>query len=212
MPGPTVRLYDAAAQLGDADYRADRGVFFRSMHGTLNHLLTADWVWMHRFTGEGPSPDRLDTIQHERLADLRAAREAQDRRIAAYIDSLDEARLAGSIRYRRIRDARRIRPAADAGARSFLQPPDPPSRPGAFGAVQLRPARPGARSAGLSARGGRGLPLKDGNLTGRGHNCSLDGNLMLRKPRRRLSSKHGRQAMCSSDPREDAVLRAASSG
>ncbi len=96
------RLYDAAAQLGDADYRADRGVFFRSMHGTLNHLLTADWVWMHRFTGEGPSPGRLDTIQHERLADLRAAREAEDRRIAAYIDSLDEGRLAGSIRYRRV--------------------------------------------------------------------------------------------------------------
>jgi len=50
------RLYDAAAQLSDADYRADRGAFFKSMHGTLNHLLTADWVWMHRFTGQGPSP------------------------------------------------------------------------------------------------------------------------------------------------------------
>jgi uncharacterized damage-inducible protein DinB len=72
------------------------------MHGTLNHLLTADWVWMHRFTGQGPSPDRLDAVQHERFSDLRAAREAEDRRIAAYIESLDEARLAGSIRYRRV--------------------------------------------------------------------------------------------------------------
>ena len=96
------RLYDAAAQLSDADYRADRGVFFKSMHGTLNHLLTADWVWMHRFTGQGPSPDRLDTINHERLADLRAVREAEDRRIVAYVDGLDEAQLAGSIRYRRV--------------------------------------------------------------------------------------------------------------
>ena len=96
------RLYDAAALLGDADYRADRGGFFRSMHGTLNHLLTTDRVWMHRFTGQGPAPDRLDAIQHDRLADLRAAREAEDRRIAAYIDSLDETRLAGSISYLRI--------------------------------------------------------------------------------------------------------------
>jgi uncharacterized damage-inducible protein DinB len=96
------RIYDAAAALSDAEYRADRGVFFKSMHGTLNHLLTADWVWMHRFTGQGPSPDRLDTIQHERLADLRLAREAEDRRIVGYIDSLDDARLAGSIRYRRV--------------------------------------------------------------------------------------------------------------
>ncbi len=96
------RLYDAAAQLGDADYRADRGVFFKSMHGTLNHLLTADWVWMHRFTGQGPSPERLDVIQHEHLPDLRAAREAEDRRIAAYVESLDDSKLAGSIRYRRV--------------------------------------------------------------------------------------------------------------
>ena len=36
------RLYDAAAELSDTDYRADRGAFFKSMHGTLNHLLTAD--------------------------------------------------------------------------------------------------------------------------------------------------------------------------
>ena len=72
------------------------------MHGTLNHLLTTDRVWMHRFTAQGPSPDRLDAIQHEGRADLRVAREAEDRRIAAYVDGLDEAALAGSIRYRRV--------------------------------------------------------------------------------------------------------------
>jgi uncharacterized damage-inducible protein DinB len=96
------RLYDAAAQLSDTEYRADRGVFFKSMHGTLNHLLTTDRIWMKRFTGEGEAPDRLDTILHERLADLRAARDAEDRRIVAWIDSLDEARLKGVIRYRRV--------------------------------------------------------------------------------------------------------------
>ena len=96
------RLYDAAAELSDTDYRADRGAFFKSMHGTLNHLLTADRVWMHRFTGEGPSSTALDTVNHERLAALRAAREAEDRRISAYVDGLDEVQLAGSIRYRRV--------------------------------------------------------------------------------------------------------------
>ena len=47
------RLYDAAATLSDSDYRADRGAFFKSMHGTLNHLLAADRIWMKRFTGTG---------------------------------------------------------------------------------------------------------------------------------------------------------------
>jgi uncharacterized damage-inducible protein DinB len=96
------RLYDAAAKLSDADYRADRGAFFKSMHGTLNHLLTADRVWMHRFTGQGPSPDKLDAIQHERLADLGVARAAEDRRIIDYVDGLSEQQLEGTIRYRRV--------------------------------------------------------------------------------------------------------------
>jgi len=96
------RLYDAAAELSDAEYRADRGAFFKSMHGTLNHLLTADQVWMQRFTGQGPTHARLDTIHHEQLSALRRAREAEDRRIVAYIDGLTEAQLAGTIRYRRV--------------------------------------------------------------------------------------------------------------
>lgn len=96
------RLYDAAAGLSDADYRADRGAFFKSMHGTLNHLLATDYIWMKRFTGEGEAPDRLDTIVHERVADLRTAREAEDRRIVRWIGGLDETRLAGTIRYRRV--------------------------------------------------------------------------------------------------------------
>jgi uncharacterized damage-inducible protein DinB len=96
------RLYEAAALLSDAEYRADKGAFFKSMHGTLNHLLATDRIWMKRFTGEGEAPDRLDAIVYERLADLRTAREAEDRRIVGYITSLDEERLRGVIRYRRV--------------------------------------------------------------------------------------------------------------
>ena len=96
------RLYDTAARLTDEQYRADCGAFFRSMHGTLNHLLTADWVWMHRFTGQGPSPIKLDTINYETLAELRMARAAEDRRIAAYVEGLSDRQLAGTIRYRRV--------------------------------------------------------------------------------------------------------------
>ena len=95
------RLYDAAPA-SDADYRADKGAFFKSMHGTLNHLLATDRIWMKRFTGEGEAPDRLDAILHEKLADLGAARTAEDRRIVAYVDGLDDERLRGVIRYRRV--------------------------------------------------------------------------------------------------------------
>jgi uncharacterized damage-inducible protein DinB len=96
------RLYAAAAALSDAEYRADKGAFFKSMHGTLNHLLTTDRIWMKRFTGEGDAPERLDAILHEDFAGLRTAREAEDRRIVAWVTGLDEPALKGVIRYRRV--------------------------------------------------------------------------------------------------------------
>jgi len=94
------RLYDAAAKVADADYRADRGAFFKSLHGTLNHLLLGDVIWMQRFTGEGMLPKTLDEILHDDFATLRAARRAMDDRISRYVGALSEADLARPIRYR----------------------------------------------------------------------------------------------------------------
>lgn len=94
------RLYEAAAQLSDEDYRADRGAFFKSVHGTFNHILVADRIWLRRFTGEGEVANRLDAILFESLSDLKEARRKEDERIVAYIDGLSEADVAGRIRYR----------------------------------------------------------------------------------------------------------------
>ena len=96
------RLYDAASRLTAEQYRADRGAFFRSVHGTLNHLLVTDRIWMQRFTGEGDAPDRLDAILFESFEELRAACEAEDRRIVRFVDGLDDRRIAGTIKYRRV--------------------------------------------------------------------------------------------------------------
>jgi uncharacterized damage-inducible protein DinB len=96
------RLYAAAAELSDAHYRTDRGAFFKSMHGTLNHLLVTDRIWMRRITGEGDAPDRLDAILFHDLSKLRAAREAEDARIVDHVSGLTEEQLAGVIRYRRV--------------------------------------------------------------------------------------------------------------
>jgi uncharacterized damage-inducible protein DinB len=96
------RLYSAVSELSEADYRADRGAFFRSIHGTLNHLLATDRIWLQRFTGVGDAPDRLDAILFERFDELRRARDQEDRRITAYVVSLDDAALGGVITYRRV--------------------------------------------------------------------------------------------------------------
>lgn len=107
------RVYDAAARLSDDDYRADHGAFFGSVHGTLNHLLVADRIWMHRLSGEGPSPTRLDAILHDDFASLRLAREAEDARIAAYVASLAPSDLEGTIAYRTISNPANIEQRLD---------------------------------------------------------------------------------------------------
>jgi len=94
------RLNEATAQVSDADYRADRGAFFKSLHGTLNHLLVGDRIWMHRFTSNGDLPASLDAILYEDFAALRAARRAEDQAISRYVTGLSDDELASTIRYR----------------------------------------------------------------------------------------------------------------
>ncbi len=96
------RIYDAAAKLADADYRAERGAFFGSVHRTLNHILVGDRIWMRRFSNEGPTYSALDAVPCNDLASLRVEREAEDRRIIGFIDGLDDDRLAATFTYRTI--------------------------------------------------------------------------------------------------------------
>ena len=84
------RVYDDAATLSDEVRKRPLGLFFSSIHGTLNHMLVADYIWMRRFTGEGPQPERLNQILHEVFAELRAAREAEDERIVRFVTSVSD--------------------------------------------------------------------------------------------------------------------------
>ena len=96
------RLYAAAADLSESEYRADHGAFFGSIHGTLNHLLVTDRIWMQRMSGTGESYSRLDLILHEELSELRAARGAEDERIIGWVDTLDDDALSGTFSYMRV--------------------------------------------------------------------------------------------------------------
>jgi len=84
------RMYDDAATLSDSVRKQPAGLFFGSLHGTLNHLLVADYIWMRRFTGEGPQPERLNQILHDDFPALRMARERLDDRIFAFVTGTDE--------------------------------------------------------------------------------------------------------------------------
>jgi len=94
------RLYRMAASLPDESYKRAVGVYFKSLHGTLNHILVADSIWMRRLTGAGNHPDRLDAIMFDRLPALDAARMALDARIIEFVESLTDSHLEEMWEYR----------------------------------------------------------------------------------------------------------------
>lgn len=125
------RLYDAAQRLDDAQRKCDRGAFFGSIHGTLNHVLVGDKLWLGRFARLGSFPmlteERLalpgfaglDMQLHDRFEPLRRDREALDAAIEAFAAGLDPALLAGPLRYTTTAGAPRCLPVWQALSHFF---------------------------------------------------------------------------------------------
>src|SRR3546814_15288556 len=67
------RLYAAAATLPADELARDRGAFFGSILGTLNHLVVADTIWLQRFAKLPAQHAALDAVRAlpapERLVD-----------------------------------------------------------------------------------------------------------------------------------------------
>jgi len=99
------RLYKMAGALPDEMYRRDVGAYFKSLHGTLNHLLVADRIWMHRLTGIGDHPDELNAKLFDDLSSLHSARLEEDDRIIGLVNSLSESALEETCAYRTLSGA-----------------------------------------------------------------------------------------------------------
>ena len=107
------RLYAVCRELSPEEYHRARPAFFGSIHGTLNHLLVADRIWLDRFTGRPPRHARLDEQLCATLDELEAARRAEDDRIAEAVGGLEEADLRREVRYATTSGAPQATPAAD---------------------------------------------------------------------------------------------------
>ena len=100
----TERLLRAADALPEADYRRDLGLFFRSIHGTLNHLLVGEHqLWFVRFS-EGSSPRvALDAEAEPDRPVLDARLRAGAARWEPLVKSVAPARWEGSLDYTTMR-------------------------------------------------------------------------------------------------------------
>jgi uncharacterized damage-inducible protein DinB len=107
------RLIGLIEGVPDEDLLRDRGAFFGSVLGTLNHLYVADILWMRRLKNHSTAaavadidsfetPSNLNDLLFVRLADFKAPRARLDALISAYVASLSEADLVTSLSYRRV--------------------------------------------------------------------------------------------------------------
>jgi uncharacterized damage-inducible protein DinB len=93
------RLYASCAELSDAVRKQTRPAFFKSIHGTLNHIMVGDRIWLARFEGREVPSTGLDAILYDDFEALRAARSEEDIRIEDFAAGVTDAFLAGTIRY-----------------------------------------------------------------------------------------------------------------
>lgn len=113
------RLYAEARAVSEESYRKDVGAFFRSLHGTLNHLILTDRIWMRRFTGKGEHPSELNAIMFDDLPSLEAARTAEDARIIEYVEGLSEEEIDRDFSYSTTKGAPQSFPLRDLLAHWF---------------------------------------------------------------------------------------------
>ena len=113
------RLYAHASSLSDEAYRRDVGAYFKSLHATLTHILVADRIWLHRLTGTGERPKALNAILFEDLASLRAARVAEDRRIADFVDGLAPDDIQRELTFQSLKGAPHSQPIGEILAHVF---------------------------------------------------------------------------------------------
>jgi uncharacterized damage-inducible protein DinB len=87
------RIYAAAGKMTDAERREHRRMFWGSLHGTLNHLVWGDRVWMFRFAG-WPEPEQRIKQSNQLYADfaeLSIERARTDADISAWAAGVEQA-------------------------------------------------------------------------------------------------------------------------
>jgi uncharacterized damage-inducible protein DinB len=105
-------IYLAALDLSHEELTSDRGSFFGSVIGTLNHILVADIIWLKRFAAhpehlssldylsQKALPEKLSSILFGELTALREERAVLDKVILDFANQLSSEILATNLSYK----------------------------------------------------------------------------------------------------------------
>ncbi len=98
------KLYETAATLTDEERKKNLGAFFGSVHGTLNHLLFGDRIWLRRFGVTDAGEMRAGSAAYGQdlfdvFAELRSERAKTDVVVDRWAKSLTDELLVAPLRY-----------------------------------------------------------------------------------------------------------------
>ena len=126
------RLYAACDALGDAARLKNHGAFFGSVHGTLNHLIWGDTMWLQRFAAQDaaftalgagllslPAGASHATVLEPEWDALKARRERLDAAIEAWVAQMPDDFPMRTMRYANTRGVWREHPAWQAMTHFF---------------------------------------------------------------------------------------------
>lgn len=93
------KLYEVCAIIPDKDRKKDMGAFFKSIHGTLNHIYYGDLAWLERLRDNKFTPRKLGVELFEDFDQLRKAQEKMDSEIIEWASFLTNEYLQSSYNY-----------------------------------------------------------------------------------------------------------------
>lgn len=106
------RIYEVAASLSEEERQRNLGAFFHSIHGTLNHILLGDRVWLgrfatgtcHTFNALHPAKllfefESLGQILYSDFGELRSERASTDKVIENWMQELEPEMLSSPVHY-----------------------------------------------------------------------------------------------------------------
>ena len=104
------RIFAACRKLPEVEYLKTRPAFFKSIHGTLNHILVVDRLWLGRMRGTPHGIHALDQELYPEFLGLHVARQAEDALLISYVDGLGSNELAASVSFNSLKGERYAMP------------------------------------------------------------------------------------------------------
>jgi len=96
------RMFEAAAKLSPEQWTKDLGSSLKSARDTAVHIVSAQWIWLSRWTGESPKA-MFSAADYPTQASIREKWEPLAGQLASFVAEQTEESLAKPVQYKNLK-------------------------------------------------------------------------------------------------------------